>query len=207
MPCEKQLLIKAKRGDEKSQNEILMSNLKFVYSIAVKYRNHGFSIDELMSEGTLAMLHAIKKFNVDMDVKFITYAGYWIRYFMSDMIRRSKNRNIIEQSTDDLFYDRYLNKDEEESSENVAYNISKIPTFEIEDVHMAFDKDKNLLDKLMSVLNKREKEIIENYFGIGNKEKKNLEEIGTIFKISTERVRQIKDMSLIKMKSEAMLID
>jgi RNA polymerase sigma factor (sigma-70 family) len=142
-----------------------------------------------------------------MDVKFITYAGYWIRYFMSDMIRRNKNRNIIEQSTDDLFYDRYLNKDEEESSENVAYNISKIPTFEIEDVHMAFDKDKNLLDKLMSVLNKREKEIIENYFGIGNKEKKNLEEIGTIFKISTERVRQIKDMSLIKMKSEAMLID
>ena len=70
-----------------------------------------------------------------------------------------------------------------------------------------FDRESKLLEKLFSVLNEREKDIIENYYGIGNKEKKNLEEISKKLKISKERVRQIKEMGLIKMKSEAMLFE
>lgn len=204
---ERQLLRRAKKGDNKAQNEILTSNLRFVYNLALKYRGHGVPLEELISEGTFGMIYAIKKFDVDVDVKFITYAGYWIRFFMSDTIKKNKIRCNIECDEECVNPNSGIENSLKCSSieeEADSWNLFSIQNGENKE---NLDRESKLLEKLFSVLNDRERDIIENYYGIGNKEKKNLEEISKKLKISKERVRQIKEMGLIKMKSEAMLFD
>ena len=69
---ERQLIIKAKKGDYKAQNTLLLSNLAFIFKTAFKYKNYGIPLEHLISEGNMAIIHAIKKFDVDTNVKFIT---------------------------------------------------------------------------------------------------------------------------------------
>ena len=73
---EKELLIKAKNGDLNAQNEILTSNLRFVFNIAKRYKGNGAAISDLISEGNLGLVKAIQKFDPEKDVKFISYAWF-----------------------------------------------------------------------------------------------------------------------------------
>ena len=66
---------------------------------------------------------------------------------------------------------------------------------------------RRIIDKLMSKLEGREKYIVEQYYGIDGGKGKNLEELGKELKITKERVRQIKQASLKKLRSEILLIE
>jgi RNA polymerase primary sigma factor len=65
-----------------ARDKIIFANLKFVYSIAHKYKRsaeiHGSSLEDLISDGILGLIEAIDKFEIDRDVKFLTYAYWWI---------------------------------------------------------------------------------------------------------------------------------
>jgi RNA polymerase primary sigma factor len=87
---ERRLLKLCKRGDEKAKNELLEANLKFVFDIAKRYTGRGISIGELISEGNMGLIKAVDKFDESQDVKFISYAVWWIRHSMLDAIRKSK---------------------------------------------------------------------------------------------------------------------
>ncbi|MBL8027162.1 MAG: RNA polymerase sigma factor RpoD/SigA [Fibrobacteres bacterium] len=61
-------------------DKLTTSNLRFVVSVAVKYQNQGLSMPELINEGNLGLMEAIKRFNpANYSVKFISYAVWWIR--------------------------------------------------------------------------------------------------------------------------------
>lgn len=60
-------------------NHLITSNLRFVVSVARRYRGRGLSYLELINEGNLGLLKASKRFNLNMKVKFISYAVWWIR--------------------------------------------------------------------------------------------------------------------------------
>ena len=76
---EKELAIRIQNGDENAMNELVQSNLKFVVKIAKKYRGHGVALADLISEGNLGLIEAARRFDPDRDVKFISYAVWWIR--------------------------------------------------------------------------------------------------------------------------------
>ena len=60
-------------------DHLITSNLRFVVSVARRYRGRGLSYLELINEGNLGLLKASKRFNLNMKVKFISYAVWWIR--------------------------------------------------------------------------------------------------------------------------------
>ena len=62
---ERRLLKKCKKGNIKAKNEILESNLKFVFDVAKHYTGRGLSILELISEGNMGLLRAIDKFDLE----------------------------------------------------------------------------------------------------------------------------------------------
>lgn len=62
-----------------SVDHLITSNLRFVVSVARRYRGRGLSYLELINEGNMGLLKASKRFNLDMKVKFISYAVWWIR--------------------------------------------------------------------------------------------------------------------------------
>ena len=77
---ERILLLEYKTNKSKEAfNNLITSNLRFVVSVSVKYQNQGLAMPELINEGNLGLIEAVKRFNLDNNVKFISYAVWWIR--------------------------------------------------------------------------------------------------------------------------------
>ena len=68
-----------KRGDPKAVQEMVRRNLKYVVTVANKYRGFGMSLQDLIEEGNTGLIQAAKRFDVSRNVKFITYAVWWIK--------------------------------------------------------------------------------------------------------------------------------
>jgi RNA polymerase sigma factor (sigma-70 family) len=80
---------RAQRGDEAARQRVLRANLRYVEQISRCYTNWRCTAADLMSEGTLALMHALDKFDPEMGTRFVTYASYWIRTRVSDCALRS----------------------------------------------------------------------------------------------------------------------
>lgn len=76
---EKDLVHRVKRGDPTALNPLILGNLRFVVSIARRYQGKGLSLLELINEGNLGLYKAAKRYDPSRDVKFISYAVWWIR--------------------------------------------------------------------------------------------------------------------------------
>ena len=68
-----------KKGDPKAIQEMVRRNLKYVVTVANKYRGFGISLQDLIEEGNIGLIQAAKRFDVSKNVKFITYAVWWIK--------------------------------------------------------------------------------------------------------------------------------
>ncbi|MEK9629374.1 MAG: RNA polymerase sigma factor RpoD/SigA [Nitrospinota bacterium] len=68
-----------KEGDPKAIQEMVRRNLKYVVTVANKYRGFGMSLQDLIEEGNIGLIQAAKRFDVSKNVKFITYAVWWIK--------------------------------------------------------------------------------------------------------------------------------
>lgn len=86
---EEQILPKAQNGDNEALNTIVKSNQRFLLSAARAYSRYADEILDLISEGNLALLHAIKKYNPKYGIKFLSYAAWWIRRYMSDYYEKN----------------------------------------------------------------------------------------------------------------------
>ncbi len=76
---EYELALKAKNGDMKAREKLVNSNLRFVVSIAKKYRGQGMALEDLINEGNLGLVTAADKFEPEKGYHFISYAVWWIR--------------------------------------------------------------------------------------------------------------------------------
>ena len=65
--------------DLDAANRLVLSNLRFVIKIAGEYKSYGFPIMELVQEGTIGLMHAVKKFNPYKGYRLISYAVWWIK--------------------------------------------------------------------------------------------------------------------------------
>jgi RNA polymerase primary sigma factor len=76
---EKELGRLIQQNDKAALEELVKSNLRFVVSYAKRYRNQHVLFLDLINEGNIGLIHAAKKYDPDKNVKFITYAVWWIR--------------------------------------------------------------------------------------------------------------------------------
>jgi len=76
---ERRLARRAQAGDEKAAERLVTANLRFVISYVKKYQGHGLDLGELVAIGNEGLLKAVRKFDPDQGVKFISYAVWWVR--------------------------------------------------------------------------------------------------------------------------------
>ncbi|KOF14654.1 MULTISPECIES: RNA polymerase factor sigma-32 [Ensifer] len=96
---EEHALAKAWRNDhdQDARNKIAMSHMRLVISMAAKFRNFGLPMGDLVQEGHIGLLEAAARFEPSREVRFSTYATWWIRASMQDYVLR--NWSIVRGGT------------------------------------------------------------------------------------------------------------
>lgn len=77
------------KGDEAALHELITAHIRLVAGVAARYRRLGLPLSELMQEGTLGLLQAANRFDPERDIRFSTYAGWWVRAQMQDYLLRN----------------------------------------------------------------------------------------------------------------------
>ena len=77
------------RGDLKSAQKLITSHLRLVAKIAMGYRGYGLPVSEMVSEGNIGLMQAVKKFEPEKGFKLATYAMWWIKASIQEYILRS----------------------------------------------------------------------------------------------------------------------
>ncbi len=127
-------------GDSKAAEILVTSNLRFVVKIAAEYSKFGNRMIDLIQEGNMGLMHAVREFNPYKGVRLITYAVWWIRGYIQEYLMRQHSlvRIGTTQAQKKLFYNL---KKETEALEAAGFDVtpallsSKIGVSE-EDVHL-----------------------------------------------------------------------
>lgn len=224
---------------------LIRGNLRFVVSVARKYQGRGLSLLDLINEGNLGLFKAAKRFDMDKDVKFISYAVWWIRQSILQAI--AENSRIVRLPSNQLGALNKLKKEisrleqelERPPSEEELAELLDLPEDKIKsilgisgrhisiDAPLVADEDVNFVDVLpnedtpstdnslmheslsieieraLSTLTEYEREVIKMYFGIGMPHALSLDEIAMKFNLTRERVRQIKEKGIKRLKSSS----
>jgi RNA polymerase primary sigma factor len=205
------------------QQELLEGNLRFVITVSKQYQNQGLDLPDLIAEGNYGLMKAIENFDWSKRLRFISYAVWWVRQsilqslnenartirlpvnVVQELHRAKKEMDSAGVELPDKFaslpytikIDDPLNEDGD-----TLLDILVNPNAEPADANLTTDetlKDK-LLD-MLNVLDNRERVIIEDYFGLSGNTR-TLEDIGGDFSLTKERVRQIKEKALRKLRNE-----
>ncbi len=237
------------RGNLKAAHKLVTSHLRLVAKIAMGYRGYGLPVNELISEGNIGLMQAVKKFDPDKGFRLATYAMWWIKAAIQEYVLRSwslvkmgtttaqkklffnlkKLKNQIAPNQDgdlrnehvkeiskrlDVNSEEVINMNRRMMSQEKSLN-DPIKFGEKEewqdwlvdenlDQELAisqrqeYEDKKELLYNSMSILNDREKEIINERRLTENP--KTLDELSKKYKISRERIRQIETKAFEKLQ-------
>lgn len=211
---------KVTKGDRREKERLIVSNLRFVVSIAVKYQNLGLPLMDLINEGNMGLLRAVDKFDVTKGFKFISYARWWIRHFIL--------KAIFEQSTSiklPLKYATQLSKRDELEDTYAVQKLKKIyrpvsldqklsednnsdtimdlvddSKYDLPEKRAIEENLKEIIDEVMTKLKPIERDVISRHFGLNGKRPLTLKEIGERYNLTKERIRQIEHTALDKLR-------
>lgn len=134
-PAEERRLARlAQKGDEKAAERLVTANLRFVISYVKKYQGHGLDLSELVAIGNEGLLKAVRKFDPDQGVKFISYAVWWVRQAVlkalaeqtrSVRIPLNQNSQLIRLSRAETILGQVLRRDP--TDDEVARLIGETP--------------------------------------------------------------------------------
>ena len=151
---EKELGRQAQQGDGEALRKLVEANLRFVVSYVKKYRGMGLGMLDLINEGNLGLLEAAKRFNPERNVRFISYAVWWVRQAVIHALTRSARICHLPQKLSDqisLMKKKIAElkgeKGQEPSREEIAASMG-ISEEDVEDLLILAEKDIHLSDRL-----------------------------------------------------------
>jgi len=230
---------KAKAGDTVAYQKLVTHNLRFVVAMAKKFQGQGVPFEDLINEGNLGLIRAVRTFDETRGFKFISYAVWWITQRIRTAIQKTgrvvRLPSHITESIGKL-YRKSLELEQEYEREPTTEELAEISDTTIkwiEDLVKAYsgpvsledssiedrplieyltssdprpemqlmqDSLKNEISNLVKTLKIRESQVLSEYYGLGEDDPKTLEQIGEILNLSSERVRQIKERALQRLR-------
>jgi len=173
------------REAESIKSILISSNLRLVVSIAKKFVDANNSFEELVSEGNVALIRSVEKFNFALGNRFSTYATYAIQRIFFRISKRSwqhRQRFVC----DDSSFGGLAEKPAREGCSPVQV-----------------DSLKETFARFLDALEPREKEIVVARFGFDGRPPRTFRELGSEMGVCKERVRQIQGRAMEKLRSMA----
>ena len=243
---ERELALRYKAGDEEAGKRLITANLRFVVKGALEYRGYGAKLQDLIQEGNLGLMMALRHFDPERGYRFISYAIWWIRAYIQNYIMRSWSLVKVgtTQAQKKLFYKMGRLRDLEEGegsmdervkalAEELDVGVEEVEQMyerirgrdlsldarvgeEQETTFMDFladfapnqeerlaDKErreiiKRMVEEALEQLSQNERTVVEKR--LIAEEPMTLQELGQVFNVSRERVRQIELSALKKLK-------
>lgn len=201
---ERRMVLLAQKGNKDARDCLIRSNLRFVFQVASKYKGRGVDMEDLVSEGNLGLIRAIEKFEPKKNTKLITYAVWWIKYYITEFISNRNNIDSWEKDEDIINFSINENAIYSDEEDYVTYKDVMYTTKDYDEDEERRNNCAEMAKILLETLDCRERSIVEKYYGIGGGDL-NLDEISKEYGISIERVRQIKEKALKKLRTEALV--
>ena len=216
---ERALGLRIRDGDETALKTLVEANLRFVVSYAKRYRGLGVSFLDLIHQGNLGLIEAARRFDPSRNVKFITYAVWWVResmtHVLADQTRafsfppkmfsamyRVQGGGADVSLSDPVGDGRQGNRDSR--SRELGDTLPQDDATPIEET-MIRQADLDELAAALDDLDDKEREVVRLRFGLGDDRPRTLQEIGDLLCLSRERVRQIESRAKEKLRRSARL--
>ena len=241
----------AEQNDSEAGKILIQSHLRLVVKIANKFKNYGLPTADLVAEGNMGLIQALKKFEPKKGFRFSTYSMWWIRAFIQDYVLRSwslvkigttsaqkklffnlgkikkrlgahnnefglsqekikhiaetlnvSSKEVVDMNSrltqNDSSLNNKIGEDDGdlESLDLIADNRPNQEQISIENQQR--DQQRNLFKQAFEKLNSREQEII--FKRQLSEDSQTLEELSQHYKVSRERIRQIEESAMKKLK-------
>jgi RNA polymerase primary sigma factor len=228
--------------DPAALDTLVRANLRFVVSVAKKYQGHGVALEDLLNEGNLGLIRAAHRFDETKEIKFISYAVWWIRQaILQALAEQSRDVRVpLNQASAMYRIGRQTNTlrqvlEREPTPAEIAggLDLSVAAVTRLvaaSQPHLSMDApltpgagnrlidsladdaspapDEELIERALTEaineslagLKVREATILRLYFGFDSQEPLTLEQIGALLGVTRERVRQIKEKALSRLR-------
>ena len=197
-----QLAERIAKGDDRALSKLIEANLKFVVSIARQYKGKGVEMEDLVSEGNIGLMKAASKFDASKGVRFVNFAVVYIRQAIEKaidqqgglyQIPKDVKQEVVRQQAQAVSVDAPLGH---------RSNMSLLSVLVNKDAPLADERVQAIEDAIdfaLGTLDKRERQVINAFYGI-NQEHETMAEIAEDMDIKRERVRQIRDKAVRKLR-------
>ena len=192
---EVELAERIKRGDPEARSHMIRANLRLVVKIAQDYANYGLPLLDLISEGNIGLMKAVERFDPNKGGKLSTYAAWWIKQSIKRALaNQSKTIRLPVHMVDKISKMRRV-------AMAMSEELGREPTDDELSEEIGIDRAKlSQLDGLLTVLDERERKIIDARFGLAGQKPRTLEEVGQEFGVTRERIRQLQNIALRKLR-------
>jgi RNA polymerase sigma-32 factor len=231
-------------GDLEAAQSLIVANLKFVVHIAKSYKGYGINLSDLIQEGNVGLMKAVKRFDPTLGVRLISFAVHWIKAEIHEYIiknwklvkiattkaqrklffnlRKSKKNlgwlskeetkrlaldlgvkesDVMEMekrmSSNDVSFDPLEDSDDEFTPSSFVTDETINPSLIIENEDYESTYQARLLESL-DLLDQRSKDIVQKRWL--NENKATLHELADAYQVSAERIRQIENQALLKLR-------
>lgn len=190
----------------KEQDKLVTDNIGYVVTMAKQYAGRGVPMDDLISEGNMAMVDASRKFEADKGKRFVSYAAPFIRHAMEEAIERQAGLYRVPRSE----ATRETKRRKMPVSVDEPIPIGSATGFSLlsllvnknvkqADLSIEDEQTAQKINNAIAKLDDREREVVKRYFGIGT-ETNTMAEIGEAMGLKRERVRQIRNKAIRKLR-------
>ncbi|BAP54742.1 RNA polymerase sigma 70 [Thioploca ingrica] len=241
-----------KKGNLEAARQLVMSHLRFVLYVANSYRGYGLPLADLVQEGNIGLMKAVKRFNPTLGVRLVSFAVHWIRAEIHEYILRNwrivkvvttkaqrklffnlrsmkkrlgwmsyqeveeiakdlgvSSKDVLEMekrlSMQDIAFDAPVDSDEED---DIFAPVSYLEDHRY-DPAMVIERNEweeqghGQLQRALAKLDKRSQDILQKRWL--NEEKATLQELAEQYQVSAERIRQIENNAINKLKKNMTL--
>jgi len=189
---EYELSRRARKGDETARQILAQSNLPFVVAVARKFQNRGARLDDLVQEGNVGLMKAIEHFDSRKNVRFATYAVWWIRAYITRYLKDNRSQVRGGESERLSMSDFSLDTPIEDDSETTYLERLEDGSQIQDETFLRSERDGEVAEALTRVkkrLGELGWDILQER--LTQEKPRTLEELGQRWGVSRERVRQV----------------